>query len=78
MALERRLEEGKLSIQAGSLGKRNLGKVKSCYKGSNVGVCLGYVRKSKAGMWVQESEWDEGDGLRGGTESDHIKRCSSF
>ena len=77
MALERRLEEGKLSIQAGSLGKRTLGKVKSCYKGSNVGVCLGYVRKSKAGMWVQESEWDE-EGLRGRTESGHIKHCGSF
>ena len=52
MALERRLDEGKLPIQAGSLGKITLGKVESCYKGSNVGVCLGYLRKSKVGMWV--------------------------
>ena len=78
VALERRLEEGELVIQADSLGKRTLSKVKSWYKGSNVGVYLGSLRKSKVGMWLQESEWGGGGGLRDRIESGHIEHFRPF
>lgn len=78
MALERRLEEGELIIQADSLDQRTLSKGKSWYKGSNVGVCLGSLRKSKVGMWLQETEWGGGGGLRERIESGHIEHCRPF
>lgn len=77
VTFERRLVEDELVVQADSLGKRILSKVKSWYRSSNVGVS--YVFKEKQGRYVAIRKWVQSGviGLKHKIESGHTQSIAA-